>query len=296
MRSLLLSTLVSGGLGKLVNVYEDKPKDIARVSSCVNERGEMRLVANIQKKGVIPAGWDDSEDGTEWTRSFSPAILDKHYDHDSNIVHYSTILTRQETSYKFNCEFSLDKQLVSSISPRAGKGRGKGKQRSDPVTEGPVHEFPYQLNMDFEKTQLGERVSFSIGPVNEGLVYMRILRCDVTNGDETYTVFGRNGAMCFDSTVDFWFDGIKSIQKLKGFKDKQTFSYKAFKWISTSGTGDETQQLSCTIEQSFEPFRPYNLKACIDHMPPVEAICNSKCRKMQKKLDNLRKKIANGRK
>jgi len=299
MRSLLLSTLAAESLGKLVNVYEHAPKDFARVSSCVNERGEMRLIANLMKEGPNdtspPAGWDDSEDGTEWTRSFSPAILDKHYDQDSNIVHYSTILRQQDKAYKFNCEFSLDTQLVSSIGPRARSGAGR--PRNDPDTDGTVHEFPYELVMETAMTKLGETVTFSIAPVNEGLVYMRILRCDVTNGNETYTIFGRNGAMCFDSTVDFWFDGITSIQKLKGFKDRQKFSYKAFKWIATSGTADETQQLTCTMEQSFEPFRKYNLKACIDHMPPVVAKCNAKCQKLQKKLDDLRKKVANrGRK
>jgi len=306
----------------------------ARISQCKDGNDQISMIAHLDQT-EFPIAPDNnwSDENGEWKRTFSQADLKKAVDNDSNeLVLFTTLTTTvdsdEDTDFfkqdqhqlAFKCRFSLDSQIVSTELKITADDTVYDTTAVDANSSGSLG---YTLHFDHEQFKLGERVHFSVTPKNTGLVHSRVTHCEVSNGNEKYTIFGTDQyPYCADKFTDFLPPSLPYAGTMNG----QSFSFLAFKWHDTSSSVDETQRVACNIEVSATAFATEVVQTCegeqlvtqptvITQSPPTnppdttadveitvsttqsttttlpEAECNKQCQKIRDKIAELQAKL-----
>ena len=100
----------------------------------------------------------------------------------------------------------------------------------------------YRIVVEDNK-EIGDRVKFTITPVNEGLVFATVKSCDVTRGTDELTIIGHGADQPCTNPI------VQAAAETPFFSSKGEIegSWKAFKWSTKQENNLETQGLSCTI-------------------------------------------------
>ena len=100
-------------------------------------------------------------------------------------------------SITFSCSYSLAPHSVSQYSSVHGHDSSTARNKTS------VGGLGYRLVVD--DGFIGNRVNFSVIPVNPGLVHSRIKNCIVSsqNNHFSYVIFGKNNKYCMDSITNF---------------------------------------------------------------------------------------------
>ena len=99
----------------------------------------------------------------------------------------------------------------------------------------------YNLVVEDNKS-IGDRIKFTITPVNEGLVFATVKSCDVTRGNDKLTIIGHEDDHCTNPVAQ-----ASAVTPLFTSDTAIEDSWIAFKWSTTSDNNVEAQGLSCTI-------------------------------------------------
>ena len=131
-------------------------------------------------------------------------------------------------SITFSCSYSLAPHSVSQYSSVHGHDSSAARNKTS------VGGLGYRLVVD--DGFIGNRVNFSVIPVNPGLVHSRIKNCIVSSQKNpfSYIIFGKNDQYCMDSITNF------EIMNEYESTTTQKFSYTGFKWDTSQAISLQT--------------------------------------------------------
>lgn len=164
-------------------------------------------------------------------------------------------------SLSFKCFYSLAEQILDVGTTTTISSFGvQARNHHHVVATGSLN---YKLTITTPTQEIGEKVEFSIEPLNPGVIYNRVTECTVSNGDDEYFVFGGDVPFCADEFTDF--TAISGY----GSTGLQRFSYTAFKWGDDGATHDrvDEQNIKCRVEFKARPFVDIDLHACDGNIP-----------------------------
>ena len=213
------------------------------VSSCNDGDGVIQLVATLRNvagnygqdgSGVVTF---DREDLTpKFSGNF--LIMEKVLgggDCTRTSVDGVEVCTQVAETVTLQCKYSLEDVTVADDSFDV-TGQDTAATAENTGTLG------YSLVVEDNKA-IGDKVTFTITPINSGLVYATIKSCDVTRGDDELTIIGHGAEHCTNDIV-----GAEAVTTKFTSDGPIQGRWTAFKW-STATTNDdaESQGLSCTI-------------------------------------------------
>ena len=145
------------------------------------------------------------------------------------------VCTQVAETVTLQCKYSLEEQTIADDSFDV-TGQDTAATAENTGTLG------YTLAVEDNKA-IGDKVTFTVTPINAGLVYATIKSCDVTRGTDELTIIGHGADHCLNTVVD-------AEETTAGFTSNGPIqgAWTAFKW-STATTSDdaESQGLKCTI-------------------------------------------------
>ena len=136
------------------------------------------------------------------------------------------------------CKYSLADQTLDEASFQV-TGQDNQAEAENTGT------LKYNLSVDDDKS-IGEEITFTISPVNSGLVYATVKACHVTKDTDKLTIIGHGEQdHCTNSVIGATAitDNFSSNGDIKG-------KWTAFKWSTSAEDNAESQGLECTIELS----------------------------------------------
>ena len=148
------------------------------------------------------------------------------------------VCSQVDETITLQCKYSLADQTVTDTFDVTGQDTTATAENTGTLK--------YNLSVEDNKA-IGDEVTFTITPVNKGLVYATVKSCDVTNNasgnTDQVTIIGHKADHCVNNLV-----GAKAITSLFTSDDDIQGSWVAFKWsTSKSNADEESQGLSCLI-------------------------------------------------
>ena len=244
-----------------IDVYGLVESDVAFISACNTVDNRIALTANIDKELAIQhTGWTDN--GNVMTKTYKLDELTNEGVIDNQLVMSATIDLAHEDklffhdgeyNLSFKCYYPLDNQVIQAGTTVSSFGVRPGNTHDVRATGS----LGYHFSMEHPARRIGERVSFAIIPANPGVIYSRVSECSVSNGVDTYPIFGGDdlGPFCADEFVQFRAD------EGYGGQETQRFSYSAFRWSDSSESIDD-QFIHCTVEFKPRPFVELDIHSC----------------------------------
>ena len=148
------------------------------------------------------------------------------------------VCSQVDETITLQCKYSLADQTVTDTFDVTGQDTTATAENTGTLK--------YNLSVEDNKA-IGDEVTFTITPVNKGLVYATVKSCDVTNNaagnTDQVTIIGHKADHCVNDLV-----GAKAITSLFTSNDVIQGSWEAFKWSTSKSDADaESQGLSCKI-------------------------------------------------
>ena len=172
-----------------------------------NEPIELKVQINKNVTKTPPSG-NFVEYGDTWVGTFPAETLSRKVVKDYLIMSQTVQLSDDEItdggvtlndghSITFSCSYSLAPHSVSQYSSVHGHDSSAARNKTS------VGGLGYRLVVD--DGFIGNRVNFSVIPVNPGLVHSRIKNCIVSsqNNQFSYVIFGKNDQYCMDNITNF---------------------------------------------------------------------------------------------
>ena len=144
-----------------------------------------------------------------------------------------SVCTEVDETITLQCKYSLADQTLQTSFDVTGQDTAATAENTGTLG--------YNLVVEDNKS-IGDRVKFTITPINDGLVYATVKTCDVTRGNDELTIIGHGQEHCTNPVVQAAAETplFTSTGAIEG-------KWTAFKWSTTADNNVETQGLSCTI-------------------------------------------------
>ena len=156
---------------------------------------------------------------------------------DEEQVDGVTVCVATGNSFQFTCIYDLDDKTISDDQFTV--------TGQDVATEAEnTGNLGYDLTVS-DNTEIGNTVTFTISPKNDGLVAATVKTCSVFKRSQSVTIIGQDNNKCLEGKVNAAADA--STPNLSSTGDI-IGSWTAFKWSTSTESEDaETQTLSCII-------------------------------------------------
>ena len=229
--------------------------NVASVVSCDNDgtvEMQLRITNPIDNK--VPSGFSETAAGSgiweatvtdvstlqkDWATTGKLKLI-ANYDStgcDEEQVDGVTVCVATGNSFQFTCTYDLDDKTI-----RDDQFTVTGQ---DVATEAEgTGNLGYDLTVS-DNNEIGNTVTFTISPKNDGLVAATVKSCSVGRAGQSVTIIGQDDNKCLESKVDAAANAdtpnLSSTSDILG-------SWTAFKWSTSTQSQDaETQTFSCTI-------------------------------------------------
>lgn len=213
------------------------------VDSCNDSEGVIQLTATL--RNVSGSYGQDSNGQITFTRSQLNSSFDGNNLVMSTVlggsgctqtqVDGATVCTQVGEQITLQCKYALEDVVLDDSFQVTG-------QDTAATAEG-TGTLNYVLAVDDNKS-IGERIQFTITPVNAGLVFATVKSCDVTNAatNDELTIIGHGRDYCTNPVVNAVADTTRftSQNEIQG-------TWTAFKWSTAADDNTEAQGLRCTI-------------------------------------------------
>ena len=152
------------------------------------------------------------------------------------VVDGVTVCAAVDETITLQCKYSLADQTVADTFEVTG-------QDTEAAAEG-TGTLGYNLVVEDDKL-IGQTITFTITPVNEGLVYATVKSCDVTKDGQALTIIGHGTDHCVNPIIN-----AAAITERFTSTDVIQGSWTVFKWSTFVADNIEKQGLTCTIALS----------------------------------------------
>ena len=240
----------------LASAFAQDPTNVASVVSCDDDGTvsmQLRITNPIDNK--VPSGFSETAtDSGIWEATVTDvSTLQKDWATagklklianygttgcDEEEVDGVTVCVATGNSFQFTCIYDLDDKTISDDQFTV--------TGQDVATEAEnTGNLGYDLTVS-DNTEIGNTVTFTISPKNDGLVAATVKSCSVGSAGQTsVTIIGQDDNKCLEGKVNAAAHSdtpnLSSTGDILG-------SWTAFKWSTSTESEDaETQTLSCII-------------------------------------------------